>query len=296
MTSPGGSSFASSEQMSLREHFDELKHRLKIAFLSFVGLLMIFALAPADPSRALTLTGTYVPFVAFFLTRVRLDLLPPGWTLIAVHLNEPLEIYLVASVILAAVFNSPIFAYEVVKFVDPALTQEERGLVYPFVASASALFAVGVLFGYFLLAKFLFIALAPFFVTSQVAPVLDGSDFFFIVFLTIGMSGVAFTTPVYVFILIRFGVVSPDAFRKNRVIIWVVTYILTAIVTPDGGPLLDLILFLPIIALLEVAVALAGRSRRNVGMSSREDPDRCRFCGARRGGALFCPNCGRSAE
>ena len=283
----------SSDSLNIREHLDELKHRLKIAFLSYVAILAVFLLAPAEPSKALTFTGTYVPFVAFFLARVKLDLLPAGWTLMANNLSEPLEVYLVASVILAAVFNSPIFAYETMKFVSPALTEKEKGLLYPFVLSSTTLFVVGVLFGYFLLAKFLFIALAPFFVTAQATPIVDVSNFYFIVFLTIGMAGVAFTTPVYVFMLIRFRVLSPLTYRKNRVIIWVITYIATALITPDGGPVLDIILFLPIIVLLELAVWLGGRSIRNA--ESPVEEGRCRYCGAPLAGAAFCPSCGRSA-
>jgi sec-independent protein translocase protein TatC len=240
----------------------------------------------------MTLTGTYVPFVAFFLARVKLDLLPAGWTLIANNLNEPLEVYLVAYAILAAVFNAPIFAYEVMKFVAPALTEKEKGFLYPFVVSSSSLFVIGVLFGYLFLARFLFIALAPFFITAQAQPLIDVANFFFIVFLTIGMAGIAFTTPVYVFMLIRFRVLSADTFRKNRVIIWLVVYIATAIVTPDGGPILDLILFIPIMVMLEIAVWLAARSIKN--LEPELDPNKCRYCGAQLGGAAFCPNCGRS--
>ena len=45
-------------------------------------------------------------------------------------------------------------------------------MIYPFVASTSALFLVGLLFGYFVLAKFLIIALSPFFVATQITPLL----------------------------------------------------------------------------------------------------------------------------
>jgi sec-independent protein translocase protein TatC len=284
------------DSLNIGEHLDELKHRMKIAFLSYVGILAILLLAPAEPAKAITLTGTYVPFVAFFLARVKIDLLPVGWTLIGSNLSEPLEVYLIASVVLAAIFNSPIFAYETMKFITPALTDQEKGLLYPFVISSSALFVVGVLFGYFLLAKFLFIALAPFFATAQATPLIDVSSFYSIVFLTVGMSGIAFTTPVYVFMLIRFRVLSPQTFRKNRVVIWVVVYIATAIITPDGGPILDIILFVPIIVLLELAVFLGGRSVKNLDAPPSKDKDACKYCGAKLGGAAFCPSCGRSAS
>jgi len=280
----------SSQLLTLGEHLNELKRRFKVTILSFVALLAIFMLAPANPSAGITLAGTYVPFVAFFLARVKLDLLPAGWILIANQLSEPLEVYIIASLVLAMVFNSPLFGYEVVKFVHPALKENEKKLIYPFVASSSALFVVGVLFGYFFLAKFLFIALSPFILTSQSSPFIDVMSFYTIVFLTIAMSGVAFTTPVYVFLVIRFGIVSPEAFAKNRVIIWVIVYIATAIITPDGGPLLDIILFVPIIVLLELAVFLAKRTIKGL------PKDRCPYCGTLLGGAYFCPNCGKASR
>lgn len=281
------------EPLNITEHLDELKHRLKIAFLSYVVILAIMLLAPADPAKALTFTGTYEPFVGFFLARVKLDLLPGGWELIAGPLTAPIEIYLVSSGILAAVFNAPIFAYETVKFVSPALTEKEKDLAYPFVGASSLLFILGVLFGYFLLAKFLFIAIGPFFQTAQATPIINVTDFYTVVFLTIGLSGVAFTSPSYVFMLIRFRVIRAETFRHNRVIVWVIVYVATAIVTPDGGPVLDIILFLPIIALLELAVWLGGRSVAR--QEAEGDSDRCRYCGARLEGRAFCPSCGRSA-
>jgi len=284
-----GRATSSSPVLSIAEHLDELKRRFKVSILSFAVLLAIFMLAPANPFGGFSITGTYVPFVAFFLARIKLDLLPPGWTLIAGAISDPLKIYIIASIVLAMVFNSPIFGYEVVKFVSPALKESEKRLVYPFVASATTLFVVGVLFGYFFLAKFLFIAIAPFYATTQAIPTIYVADFYSIVFLVIAMSGIAFTTPVYVFLLIRFRVVAPETFSKNRVIIWIAVYIATAVVTPDGGPILDLILFIPIIVLLELAVWLARRTIK--GLPS----DRCSYCGAILGGALFCPNCGKAS-
>ena len=294
---------------SLREHLTELKRRAKVVVASFVVLLLIFIAVPADPESLLSFNGTYVTFVAFFLQRIKSDILPANWILIANRLNEPLEVFLVGSVIFALLFNMPIFAYETFRFIDPALTKDERGMVYPFVISSSALFAFGCLFGYLFLAKALIVALSPFFVATGANPYIDLSDFFFVVFLTVVLSGVAFTIPVFIFILLRFGVVDPSFFKKNRIIIWFVTYIFTAIVTPDGGPLLDLILFVPIIVMVEVAVFLGGRYRRRVerrtGAGSGSGSGvagavtlqvaKCRYCSADLDpNSLFCPNCGRA--
>jgi sec-independent protein translocase protein TatC len=324
--------------MSIREHLSELKKRFKIVFISFVALLVVFLIVPVAPFSPSSYNYSgFTPVIAFFISRMKLDLLPPHWELIAIHLNEPLEIYIVASVLLALIFNSPIFAYEVVRFIGPALNERERKIIYPFVGATSGLFAFGALFGYIFLAKFLLVALAPFFniIGAGDPIIIDASDFYFVMLLTIGMSGIAFTVPVYIYTLIRFGVVQASTFRKNRLIIWAGTYILTAIITPDGGPLLDIILFLPIITLLELAVFLGGRYRSKemkardaaaattalatttsttqITVGATPEPPStapetvpaptagsvrvCAYCrGELTPGSVFCPSCGRANE
>ena len=229
-------------------------------------MFVTFLAVPSNPagleSYVTTGSGNYYPLIGFFMARVKLELLPRGWQLLGLGVSQALEIYLIASLIFALMFNSPIFAYEVIAFVSPALKENEKKLVYPFAAASSTLFVVGCLFGFFFLAKFLLIAMAPFFNVAQVLPEISGLDFYSIVFLTVGLSGIAFTIPVYVYTLIRLGVIQATTFTKNRLIVWAATYILTAIITPDGGPILDVILFVPIITLLEVAVFFGGRAAK----------------------------------
>lgn len=263
--------------MSIREHFSELKRRFKVAFTSFALILGILLIIPQDPYALLT--GGYTsfrPLIGYFISSIDAELLPHNWVLIAAGgLSEPLEIYLVASVVFALIFNAPIFAYEVIMFIGPGLNDREKGLIYPFTIANAVLFGVGSLFGYFFLDKFLFIALTPFFVTTGTSTFVDVGSFYFTVFLTIAMSGIAFTIPVYVYTLIVLGVVKASSFRNNRLIIWAITYILTAIITPDGGPLLDVILFVPIITLLELSVFIGGRTReRHLRRAAKEAADR----------------------
>ena len=257
-------------------------------------------LLPLKPSQLLNLNAVYYTTpVAVFLQNVVSDTLPSGWVLIPFHVAAPLEILLIASAIVAVAIDMPIITYEVYKFVDPALKPDERKLVYPVIGSTTLLFLVGLAFGYFVMAKFVFVAMAPFYSAIGIAPpyFIEAMDFYTIVFLSVFFSGVAFTSPVFVYILIRFGILPPDLFSKNRVWIWIATYIVTAFVTPDGGPLLDVILFVPVILLLEVGVFLG---RRSVGATMNEPGPGsgrivCPSCGkALETPMLFCDKCGRS--
>ena len=281
----------------LSEHIDELRRRLKVVFITLVVTIVVVLLLPVKPSEILGLNFTTIYWttpVSVLLHSVEAYTLPSSFRLIALTVGAPLEVLLYASLVLSLAIDMPVIVYEVYRFVDPALKKEEKSMVYPVITSATALFAVGILFGYFILARFIFIAMVPFYSATGLTPpyLIAISDFMAIVFLSVLFSGLAFVTPVFVYLLIRFGVVPPSFFSKNRVLIWAATYIVTAIITPDGGPVLDVLLFVPVIALLEASVFIG---RRYVKQGERQEGPKCSYCGEPFSQPrLFCPNCGRS--
>ncbi len=289
-----------SDNFRFREHFSELRRRLKVVFLSLFVILLVVLLLPLKPAELLNLTAVYYTTpVSIFLQQVVHDTLPAGWTIIPFHVAAPLEILIIAAFVLSVAIDMPVITYEVYKFVDPALTEGERHMVYPVITATTLLFLVGIAFGYFLLAKFVFVAMAPFYSAIGLSPpyLIEAMDYYTIIFLSVFFSGLAFTSPVFVYILIRFGVIPPSLFSKNRVWVWFITYIVTAVITPDGGPVLDVILFVPVIILLEVGVYLGSRSVRGRERTGGEALKKvvCPSCGKELDRPmLFCDRCGRS--
>jgi len=288
-----------SEGFRFKEHLDELRRRLKVVFVSLFVVILVVLVLPLNPPQLLNLNAVYYTTpVSVFLQHVVQDTLPSGWTIIPFHVAAPLEILIIAAAVLGVAIDMPVISYEVYRFVDPALKEQERKLVYPVITATTALFLVGLAFGYFILAKFVFVAMAPFYSAVGISPpyLIEAMDFYTIIFLSVFFSGLAFTTPVFVYLLITFGVLPPDLFSKNRVWIYIATYIVTAVITPDGGPVLDVILFVPVILLLEVGVFLGSRSarRRQSGSGARREIV-CPSCGAVMDKPqLFCAKCGKS--
>lgn len=284
------------------EHIVELSARLRVVFYSLLIATTFFMVFPANSSFLKNPLAFYDPIIALVLHQVVKDVLPSGILLIAGEFTAPLEIYLIASVILGVAVSSPVIAYEIYRFIDPALYQEERSAVYPFVVSFTVLFLIGAVFGYKVLAPFMFWAMLPFFKLTSSQSIINVMDFYNLVFVTTLVTGFAFTLPVFFVLLVRFGILKTSYVTTRRRYIYAAMYIVTAVITPDGGPLADIALFVPMVILLEIAVLFGKRYERTATprvplfrLAEKMRYIKCKFCGGLMNSPLgFCPQCGKS--
>ncbi len=294
------------EAGTIWEHLNELAARLKVVIYSLLVTTTIFMVVPAHLSSFLRDPFTfYNPLIALVLNQITKDVLPQGVQLIAGEFTAPLEIYMIASLLLGIATSSPVIAYEVFRFIDPALYPEERKSMYPFIISFTILFLIGAVFGYKVLAPFMLWAMIPFFRLTGAMSIIYVMDFYNLVFITILTAGFSFTMPVFFVLLVKFGIIKTSSVTTRRRYIYAVLYILCAVITPDGGPIADIALFVPMAVLLELAVFFGKRieKKQKIGSvwerSSRaiEKPVylKCRFCGGLlKNVSEFCPTCSRS--
>ena len=279
------------------EHLRELAARLKIVLYSLFVATTFFMVFPANASFLENPFAFYDPLIALVLRQVVKDALPGGIQLIAGEFTAPLEIYLIASVLLGVAVSTPVIAYELYEYIDPALYPEERRAVYPFVGSFSVLFLIGAVFGYKVLAPFMLWAMLPFFRLTSAVPIIYVMDFYSLVFITTLTAGFSFTLPVFFVLLVRFGIIKTSYVTTRRRYIYAALYIITAVVTPDGGPIADIALFVPMAILLEIAVFFGKRYEKRGQVKYRPSMDKpayvkCKFCGALLSNPSgFCPSC-----
>jgi len=282
------------------EHLNELAVRLKVVLYSLFLTTAFFMVFPANASFLQNPFAFYDPLIALVLKRVVSDVLPPGVQLIAGELTAPLEIYLIASVLLGVATSTPVIAYQVYKYIDPALYPEERRAIYPFVTSFTILFLIGAVFGYKFLAPFMVWAMIPFFRLTGAVPIIYVMDFYNLVLITTLVSGFSFTLPVFFVLLVKFGIVKTSYITTRRRYIYAAMYIITAVITPDGGPIADIALFIPMAILLELAVLFGKRYERKGGQVYRTQTAKpaylkCKFCGGLvNNPSGFCPVCGKA--
>ena len=285
---------------SFSEHTEELVRRLKVVLFTFIISLALMMVLPGNLSFLKDPINFYEPFSAVFLRYLRDNVLPPNVRLIGLTLTAPIELYVMASLIFAIAITLPVFAYEVYRFVDPALRPEERREIYPFVLSVSALFIFGMIFGLKFLSPYFIMSLFPFFTAVGAEPIISIMDFYNILFMTTIATGLIFTFPAFFVLLVKFGIIGTGIFRRNRRYLYLGLLILAMAISPGSSPQGNALLFIPMVLLFELGLLVARRYEKK-GNVRRIQPfwqvPKCKFCGAViASDSTFCKKCGRAQK
>jgi sec-independent protein translocase protein TatC len=229
--------------MTLFEHFSELRKRLVRSAVAVILCTVavwnqfseIFALirAPYDSvqdigsNAVLALTGVTSGF----------------------------SLQLRVSLAAAFVLSSPIWIYQLWRFISPGLKRNEKKWAYAFTAVAVPLFASGVLLAYYVMPRMLDILFE--FTPSDVENVTSVESYLsFFLHLTL-FFGIGFLLPLVLVTLNFAGILSGE--RLKAAWRWLIlgSFVFGAVATPNGDPLAMTFVALPMIAMSFIAVGIA---------------------------------------
>ena len=189
-----------------------------------------------------------------------MDPLPKGRTLVTLGVTEPFFTTIKLSFLAAFALALPVVLYQLWSFLAPAVEEHTQRVVSVFVVFATALFAGGVAFGYFVL-----LPKALAFLTDFNADVFDvqirASSYLSFVSVTLLAMGLAFEMPVFVLALVRLQVVSASQLRRNwRMGVFLV--VLGAVLLPTVDLVSLAFEVVPLLLLYALSVALASVMER----------------------------------
>jgi sec-independent protein translocase protein TatC len=206
-------------RMTFLEHLDELRKRITHAVIALlVGFLISFAFIDR--------------IFAFVYARLAADV--PGHKLIYTEPGEAFFIYLKIALLSGLLISAVPIMWQVWKFIAPGLYANEKKFALPFAFCASALFISGAAFSHYILFPLAWRFFAGFSNTflefmPRVEPI-----FSLYVKLMLAM-GLVFQLPMLIFVLARFGIVTARFLVKNFKYAVLIFFIVSAIVTPDGS-------------------------------------------------------------
>ncbi len=257
--------------MSFLEHLEVLRWHLVrstiailfFAILCFIGkgiLFDVIIFGPKDPnfityrlfcefSRVIGITEL------FCMSEMPFEILN---TRMAGQFSTHVWVSLIAGFILAF----PYVLYEVWRFIKPGLRNTERKYSRGIIFFASILFMLGVLFGYYLIVPLSVQFLGSYTVSAEVKNLIDLNSFITTVSTVTLSTGLIFELPIVVYFLAKVGILTPDWMRKYRRHAFVVTLVLSAIITPPDISS-QVLVSLPIVLLYEMSIKICARVVKN---------------------------------
>ncbi|MQF69249.1 twin-arginine translocase subunit TatC [SAR202 cluster bacterium AD-804-J14_MRT_500m] len=233
--------------MPLRSHLDELRRRLTIAALSVLVTTVISFVF-------------YKQIIEFLLGPAGAITDTPG-RLVFIEVTEMFGVMMKVSLVSGLVIALPIIMYQIIKFASPGMTSRERRYLFAFMPAMLMAFVGGAAFGYFVLIPPAITFLVTF--GDDVAePMIRIGSYINLAVMLLFWMGVVFETPLVMYILARFGVVSHSSLSRWRRYWLVIAFVLGAIITPTFDPINQTLVAVPLIVLYEVGVLLSKLATR----------------------------------
>jgi sec-independent protein translocase protein TatC len=226
------------DRLTLVEHLDELRTRVIVCLLVFgVALGLCF-------------------WQNELLLEIASGPLPSDHEkLLTFGVAEPFTTTLTVATYGALILSLPILLYQAYAYVLPAFSDRERRVVMPFLVFVPILFAIGVLFAYFVVmpaaVKFLLG-----FNDTQFNVQVRARDYYSFFSTTMLVGGLVFQLPLGILAVTRLGIVSVDQLAANRRYAYLGIALLAAAL-PGVDPVSMLIEMVPLLLLYELSILIA---------------------------------------
>jgi sec-independent protein translocase protein TatC len=189
----------------------------------------------------------------------RLSKPPQGDKPVTLGIGEPFTTTVGITLLFALILALPLILYQLYAFFIPVLDERQQRSVRPLLRAVPALFAAGVVFGYFVVLP---AALRFFenFNASQFNVLVQASQYYHFATMTILAMGLLFQVPVAILLAIRAEIVTARQLRRNRRYA-VLACVAIAALLP--GDLTTMVLeTIPLYVLFEVSLILAALTER----------------------------------
>ena len=222
--------------MTIWDHIGEFAKRLKIMIIVFAVTCTIGFL-PADLSGFSDPLRGYRPLVSLLMLRMKHDFLPSNATLIASGLVDTLYVYMYLDLLIGVVLASPVIGYELYSYLKPALYPNERKYLLRFLGAFIGLLIFGLAVAYFVIIPITFQILVWFITSGGAVPFIGIKDFYNWILMLLRVSGIFYTVPVFVVLLVQFGVFSAKVISgKTKILIYLGFCMIIWTFGPDPTP------------------------------------------------------------
>ena len=228
---------SASNVKGISTHLVELRRRLVVCIAAVaIGIVISFAFADQ---------------------LFRILILPAGnISLIFVEVTEMLSTYMQVCLLGGIMIAMPVLVYELIAFVSPALTPNEKKYMWVVLPFIILMFAVGVLFAYYVLIPPAMQFLLSF-GAGIATPQIRIGNYISLVSRLLLAIGLVFEIPVITTLLARLGILSSKWLATQWKWAVILAFVLGAVITPTLDPVNQTLVALPLIILYLLSILLA---------------------------------------
>ena len=158
------------------------------------------------------------------------------------------------SISLAAVIAFPYFIWEIWRFIEPALFEDEVKHLKPAFLGGTLMFYVGCAIGYMLVFPFTFRFLVEYNLSPNITNQINLQSYIDNFTMLILVMGIVFEMPLLAWLLSLFGILKKSFLREYKKHAIVILLISAAIITPSGDPFTLMLVFIPLYVLYELSI------------------------------------------
>jgi sec-independent protein translocase protein TatC len=249
-------------RMSLGEHLGELRYRIFVSVGSVVVATVVAFVFHGHILHFLTHPYCQLPD--------KYRLVPGRCTLVVTGVLDAFTVTLKLSLYAGLILSSPVWLWQLWRFVTPGLYRNERKYAMEFVGASMFLFLMGAAFAYLTLTKGLHFLLS--FATGGVSSLLSFNSYLSFVVAMVLVFAVSFELPLLVVMLNLVGIVKAARLRSwSRGAVFGI-FVFAAVATPSQDPFTMLALAVPMCLLYGIAVLIAGVHDRRAAARAEDSP------------------------
>lgn len=265
--------------MSFFDHLEALRwHLIRSALAIVVITSVVFyfydwifdtiIMGPSKPTfwtyRMLCALGDLLHRPGFCIDKINIQL-------INTEMAGQFTLQINSSLIIGLTLGFPYLLFEVWRFVRPALHEKERKAASGFVFYATALFIIGVLFGYYVITPESINFLSGYTVSATIKNLFDIDSYLSSVSTLTLATGIVFELPILVYILSNLGILTAKFMRETRRYAIVIIMVIAAIVTPTPDMMTMTVVSIPLFALYEVGILVSAVVEKRKLKRAQED-------------------------
>lgn len=252
------------QEMSFVDHLEELRWHIIRALASilifgtvaFLAKTFVFHDIILAPSRPDFLSYRIMCEVGESIGSDVLCIKEMGFTIQSRQMSGQFTMHLLVSAILGLACAFPYAFWEIWRFVRPGLYPQERKNSRGAVFFVSILFAMGLLFGYYVVSPISINFLAGYQVDPTIVNEFDLSSYISTLTTLCLACAFMFEMPVIVYFLTKAGLVTAETMKLYRRHAFIVILIIGAIITPPDV-ISQLLISMPLMLLYEASISIS---------------------------------------